>query len=144
MKMGVSANNAVEAMVSEIEAQRLSHPSYLDRIVFSFPRVMMDESGKWRDGSPFLAAAAVVARNPETRVNKGVDLRYYGVGHKIPSVIVPLEGIEDVEYHVSRSNMEMLLSVGCVVFQRYKKGFGVRIPLGHPLLTGQPFQFEEI
>lgn len=142
MKKGVAASRAVDVAVSEVENLRLNDPSHLDRIVFCFPRVMMDGSDRWGDGSGFMAAAAAIARNPETRINKDVPLRHYKAGHKIPSVVVPLEGIVDVEYHVSRASMVRLLSVGCVVFQRYRKGFGVRIPYAHPMLTGEPFQFE--
>ena len=142
MKRGQMANAAVDEAISRISAARLSHPSYLDHIVFAFPRVLTDFAGdKWSGGSVFLAAAATIARNPENRVNKGVPLRWYDEKHSIPSVIIPLNGVRDVEYHVSRRNIERLLSVGCIVFQKYPRGFGVRIPSSSPMLTGQPYSF---
>jgi len=139
MKQGAVANAAVEETVKHIESMRLNHSTHMSRAVFCFPRVK-NRDGEWMDGAPYVAGAAIVARDPDKRVNKEVPLKYYNEGHSIPSVIIPLEGIQDVEYKVSRNNMESLLSVGCIVFQRYRKGFGVRIPFGHPLLTGQPFE----
>ena len=143
MKKGQLADTAVDEAISRISAARLSHPSYLDHTVFSFPRVLTNfDEDKWTGGSIFLAAAASVARNPENRMNRGVPLRWYDEKHSIPSVIVPLSGIRDVEYHVSRRNILRLLSVGCIVFQKYRKGFGVRIPTSSPILTGEPYSFE--
>ena len=142
MKKGTLANLAVDLTVSRIKSWRLNDPSQLTNVTFCFPRVLTDFDDDWTDGSAFLAGAAAIARNPDNSVNKDIPLRHYKVGHKIPSVFVPLNGIRDVEYHVSRMNLERLLSVGCIVFQPYRKGFGVRIPYGHPMLTGQPFEFE--
>ena len=142
MKKGVTANRAADVTVARIETMRMNDDSYLDRVVFCFPRVKSTYDNRWSGGSAFIAGAAAVALNPEERVNKETPLRYYEVGHPIPSVFVPLNGIVDVEYHVSRKNLERLLSVGCLVFTPYKKGFGVRIPYGHPVLTKQPFEFE--
>lgn len=141
MKKGAIASRAVDITVSNIENLRMNDPNYLDRVTFCFPRVLTNR-GEWADGSVYVATAATVALNPEKRVDKETPLRYYEVGHKIPSVFVPLNGIEDVEYHVSRRNLERLLSVGCLVFTPYRKGFGVRIPYGHPVLTKRPFEFE--
>ena len=31
--------------------------------------------------------------------------------------------------------------LGCIVFQKYKKGFGVRIPYDSPTYSGKPAQF---
>ena len=111
--------------------------------MYCFPRVKTVVDGdRWVDGSAFLAAAAAIMREPETRVNKDVPLKWYDGKHSIPSAIIPLEGITDIEYHVSSRNMESLLSVGGIVFQKYLKGFGVRIPMSHPMHTGQPFSFQ--
>ena len=142
MKKGAIANRAVDLTVARIGSWRLNDPSHLDNVTFCFPRVLSDFDNGWASGSAFLAGAAAAARNPENRADKETPLRYYEVGHKIPSVFVPLNGVRDVEYHVSQKNLEKLLSVGCLVFTYYKKGFGVRIPYGHPMLTGQPFEFE--
>ena len=143
MKRGQMANAAVDQTISHIETARLSSASYLGRIVFCFPRVLTDfDEDRWADGSPFLAAAASIARNPDNRMNQDVPLRWYDAKHSIPSVIVPLNGIRDVKYHVSRRNIERLLLVGCIVFQKYRKGFGVRIPTSSPMLTDQPYSFE--
>ena len=41
-----------------------------------------------------------------------------------------MDSIVDVEYHVSRANMERLLKVGCLVIQPYKNGkkYSIRVP----------------
>ena len=140
MIKGPLANKAVDIAISQIRTLRLKSPSNLDRIVFCFPRVLRDYYDGWQDGTPLLAGMVDVMRNPENPGYKDIPIKRYDDTHSIPSVIVPLYGIKDVEYHVSRRNLERLLSVGCIVFQPYRKGFGVRIPSGYPLLTGQPFE----
>lgn len=136
---GPLASKAVDCAICQIMALRLNNPYHLDRIVFCFPRVISEPFNEWQDGSPYLAGVVDIARNPENPVYEDIPIKHYADTHSIPSLIVPVNGIRDVEYHVSRQNMERLLAVGCIVFQPYRKGFGVRIPRGHPLLSGQPF-----
>ena len=110
-------------------------------MIFCFPKVKKVGDHEYRDGSTFAVPAAAIARDPSKMVNKTVRIAHYGDGHPIPSCFVPLQGIADVEYHVSKQNMERLLKVGCIVFQKYKKGFGVRIPYDSPTYSGKPAQF---
>ena len=136
------ANQAVDAVIDNITTMRLGDPSRLDRIVFCFPRVRTEWSDNWTDSSPLLAATCAVARNPGTAVKQPPPIKNIGLGHAIPSVIVRLTGVEATEHHVSRKNMERLLSVGCVVIQKDRKGFFVRIPYNSPAYHGQPYQFD--
>ncbi len=137
MIRGADANRAVEETISNIRKMRKAHDG-LDRIIFCFPKVKKVGDLEYRDGSIFAVSAAAIARDPSKRVNKTVRIAHYGEGHPIPSCFVPLQGIADVEYHVSKQNMERLLKVGCIVFQKYKKGFGVRIPYDSPTYSGKP------
>ena len=107
MKKSQPANRAVDATVSRIESLRLNDPSLLANVTFCFPRVRTDLDEDWSGGSAFLAGAgaAAAARNPGNRTNKDTPLKYYGEGYSIPSVFVPLNGIKDLEYKVSRANM---------------------------------------
>ena len=136
------ANQAVESTIAYIEAMRLNDSNYLSRIVFCFPRVKFEESDKWQDASPLVAAATAIVRNPEKAVIQPPPIKIFGPGHKLPSVIVGLNGITAVEYHASRRNLERLLSIGCVVIQKDRKGFSIRIPFNNPMYNGTPHQFE--
>ena len=98
MKKGELANRAVDFTISYIDSLRSNHESYLGRIVFCFPRVRTNYDTGWVGGGASAIAAGVIARDPQSRTNQDVPLRYYNKGHSIPSVIVPLNGIEDVEY----------------------------------------------
>ena len=140
MIRGADANRAVEETIRNIRKMRQTHDG-LDRIISCFPRVKKVGESKYKDGAAFAVSAAAIARNPSTRVNKAVRIAHYGEGHPIPSRFVPLQGIADVEYHVSKQNMECLLKVGCIVFQKHKKGFGVRIPYDSPSYSGKPAKF---
>ena len=82
-KKGALANAAVDAALSQVESLRINNPSHLDRIVFCFPRILSNDD-EWVDGSPLMAAAVVIARDPEKQVNKEIPLRYYEAGHKFP------------------------------------------------------------
>lgn len=135
---GSKANSAANAVLRWVTHQRLNDPNYLSRIVFSYPRIKQEGISKWTDGSALLAAATSIARNPESRREHIREPKTYDYEHSIPSIVVWLHGIVDIEYHVSRKNMERLLAVGCIVFQRNKRGFFVRIPFGSPLYHGQP------
>ena len=136
------ANQVVDAVIENISVMRLDDPQQLDRIVFCFPRIRTQGGNHWADSSPFSAAACAIARDPGSAVTQPAPIKRIGAGHAIPSVIVRLAGIEAVEHHVSRKNMERLLSVGCVVIQGDRKGFFVRIPYNSPLYHGQPYQFD--
>ena len=140
MIRGVKANWAVENAIRNTRKMRKAHYG-LDRIIFCFPKVKMVGDGEYKDGSAFAISAAVIARNPNKRVDKTTPIAQYGRGHPIPSCFVPLQGITDVEYHVSKQNMNRLLRVGCIVFQQYRKGFGVRIPYNSPSYSGKPAKF---
>ena len=140
MIKGAEANRAAENALANIRNTRRTHDG-LDRIVFCFPKVKIVGAGEYKDGSALAVSAAAIARNPSTRVDRTVLIKHYGKEHSIPSCIVPLQGIADVEYHVSRQNMERLLKVGCIVFQKYKKGFGMRIPYDSPSYSGKPTEF---
>ena len=140
MIRGADANKAVAETIRNIRKMRKAHDG-LDRIIFCFPKVKKVGDREYRDGSTFAVSAAAIARDPCKRVNKTVRVAHYGEGHPIPSCFVPLQGIADVEYHVSKQNMERLLKVGCIVFQKHKKGFGVRIPYDSPTYSGKPAKF---
>ena len=140
MIRGADANRAVEDTIRNIRKMRQAHDG-LDRIIFCFPRVKQVGDSEYKDGVPFAVAAAAIARDPSSRVNGTVRIAHYGEGHPIPSCFVPLQGISDVEYHVSKQNMERLLRVGCIVFQKYKKGFGMRMPYDSPSYSGKPANF---
>ena len=142
MKRGQLADTAVGEAISRISAARLRHPSYLDHTVFAFPRVLTNfDEDRWTGGSVFLAAAASVALNPENRMNKGVPLRWYDEKHSIPSVIVPLSGIRDVEYHVSRRNILRLLSVGCICVSEISQGIWSADTYKQPNVDGSAVLF---
>ena len=143
MIRGREANQAVEESIGWIKSQRSGHPNNLDRIVFVFPRVKLQRVEGWQDGTALMMAAAAIARNPDKRRCHVPEPKYYGPEHGIPSYFVWLSGIEDLEYHVSKKNLQRLLEVGCAVFQRSgSRKVGVRIPLKNPLFHGAPFQFE--
>ena len=137
---GADANRAVEETIRNIRKTRQADDG-LDRIIFCFPRVKQVGYSEYKDGAVFAVSAAAIARNPSSRVNDTVRIAHYGEGHPIPSCFVPLQGIADVEYHVSRQNMERLLRVGCIVFQKYKRVFGMRIPYDSPSYSGKPAKF---
>ena len=140
MIRGAEANRAVENAIRNTREIRKAHDG-LDRIIFCFPKVRMVGNSEYKDGSALAVSAAVIARDPNTRVDKTTPIAHYGKEHPIPSCFVPLQGIADVEYHVSKQNMERLLRVGCIVFQRYRKGFGVRIPYDSPSYSGKLAKF---
>ena len=140
MIRGGEANRAVENAIHNIRNMHKAHDG-LDRITFCFPKVKMVGNSEYKDGSALAISAAVIARDPNKRVDKTTPITYYGKEHPIPSRFVPLQGIADVEYHVSKLNMKDLLRVGCIVFQRYKKGFGMRIPYDSRSYSGKPAKF---
>ena len=110
MDRGADANRAVEETIRNIRKMRQAHDG-LDRIIFCFPRVKQVGDSEYKDGVPFAVAAAAIARDPSSRVNDTVRIAHYGEGHPIPSCFVPLQGISDVEYHVSKQDMERLFHV---------------------------------
>ena len=134
------ANHAVESAIADILAQRSRYPSQARCVAFCFPRIKLESNDGWLPPTPLVAAAAVVARNP-TRPSSTwfPSFKEFGREHSIPSVVVRLNGVTSVEYHVSRHNMERLLRVGCAVVQRDKKGFYVRIPFDSPMYHGMPY-----
>ena len=136
------ASQAVDAVIENITIMRLEDPTKLGRLVFCFPRIRMQGAKHWGPSSLFVAAACAVARDPSSAVTQPAPIKRIGPGHPMPSLIVRLAGIEAVEYHVSKKNMERLLFVGCVVIQSDHKGFFVRIPYNSPLYHGKPYQFE--
>ena len=141
---GAIADEAVDWVVEFINRERLAMPNLLNRTVFVFPRVRTsseDESG-WKDPTMVAAPVASIARNPSSSVTQPAPLREWNREHPIPSVSVWLNGITDVEYHVSRRNFERLLQVGCITIRPSRRRFEMRIPWGNPLLTQQPFEFE--
>lgn len=135
-------NAAVDSAIENIVSRRLNHPDLLDRIVFCFPRVKGDLDDHWRSASPIVAAACAIARAPETAVRQPPPIKYLSHGHPVPSAIVRLDGIAEVEYYVSRKNWERLLRCGCAVIQSDSKGFFTRIPFDSPIYHGQPYKFE--
>ena len=141
MKSIESTNAAVDAIIENVQAMRLNNPDYLDRIVFCFPRIKSDMDDNWTNASPHVAAASTIARQPETAREQPPPVKPISHRHPIPSVIVRLSSIKDVEYHVSRKNWERLLRLGVAVIQHDRNGFFVRIPLNSPLYHGQPYQF---
>ena len=102
MIRGGEANRAVRSTLHRIRRQRSLSPDNLGRIAFSFPRIQQEGVEGWRDGSAFLVAAAAIARDPHVRLSHVREPKIYGDKHSIPSVMVWLNGIEDLEYHVSR------------------------------------------
>ena len=140
MIRGAGATRAIEDTIRNIRRMREVHGG-LDRIIFCFPRVKRDGDNEYKDGTAFALSAASIARNPSSRVDDTIHIAHYGEGHPIPSCFVPLQGIADVEYHVSKQNMERLLKAGCIVFQKYKKGFAMRIPYDSPSYSGKPSKF---
>ena len=142
MKSIGMTNAAVDAVIENVQALRLNNPNYLDRIVFCFPRIKGDMDDDWTEASPHVAAASAIARHPETAREQPPPVKPISHSHPIPSMIVRLSGIKDVEYHVSRKNWERLLRLGIAVIQRDRNGFFVRIPLNSPMYHGQPYQFD--
>ena len=143
MIRGSEANQTVEELLRRIKHQRSLSLNNLDRVAFCFPRIQQEGAEGWQYGSAFLAAAAVIARDPDARLSHVRKPKIYGDKYSIPSVVVWLNGIEDVEYHVSRQNMESLLEVGCAVFQHHRRrGIFVRIPFNSSLYHGEPYRFE--
>lgn len=140
---GERANRAVKSTLNWIKDQRATSPDNFNRVVFSFPRIQQEGVEGLRDGSGLLAAATVIARDPDSRLDHVREPKIYGDEHSIPSVVVWLNGIRDLEYYVSRQNMERLLEVGCAVFQQHRRrGVFVRIPFNSPLYHGEPFKFK--
>ena len=142
MKSIGMTNAAVDAVIENVQALRLNNPNYLDRIVFCFPRIKGDMDDDWTEASPHVAAASAIARHPETAREQPPPVKPISHSHPIPSMIVRLSGIKDVEYRVSRKNWERLLRLGIAVIQRDRNGFFVRIPLNSPMYHGQPYQFD--
>ena len=142
MKSIAMNNAAVDSTIEYVQAMRLNNPNYLDRIVFCFPRVKGDMDDDWQDASAHIAAASAIARQPETAREQPPPVKAVSHRHPIPSVIVRLSGIKDVEYHGSRKNWARLLRLGIAVIQRDRDGFFVRIPLSSPMYHGQPYQFD--
>ena len=130
MIKGKKANEAVDAVLNRIVAARQSNANGLDRLLFAFPRIRTTHGGEWKDGTAVVVAAVAIARDPFVRVESVPEPVTYGQNHTIPSRLVLIDSIVDVEYHVSRANMERLLKVGCLVIQPYKRGkkFSVRVP----------------
>lgn len=142
MKPVSMTNEAVDRVIENVQAMRLAHENHLDRIVFCFPRVKGEFGDHWQDASPYVAAASAVARQPEAATVQPPPVKYLPPGHPIPSIIVRLTGIKDIEYYVSRKNWERLLRSGFAVIQQDRDGFYVRIPLNSPLYHGQPYDFQ--
>ena len=141
---GAIADKAVDWVVETVNRERLAVPNFLSRTVFVFPRVRTspeDKSG-WKDPTMVAAPAAAIALDPSSSVTQPAPLREWNREHPIPSVSVWLNGITDVEYHVSRKNFERLLRVGCITIRPSGRHFEMRIPWSNPLLTQQPFEFE--
>ena len=136
MIRGVAASDAVDQTIAYIESLRIKGPNYLGNVIFCFPRIKMDYDDRWTDASPFLAGVAGGLHNPESNLE---DVTYYGEGYTMPSVVVPLSGIRDVEYQVSRQNMFRLLRVGCIVIRPNGNGFAVRIPSQPSIANWQAF-----
>ena len=144
MIKGPRATAAAESAAAYVNQARVNGPNLLHRLVFSFPRVKIDGVNGWTSASPTMAGVAAALRNPAKDWNIAPRKpKIYGPGHPIPSIMVPLNGIRDVEFYVSRRSLELLLSVGCLVIQMNKKKHGfVRVPLNSPLITGEPFEIE--
>ncbi len=142
MIRGAVANRAVESAIGYIRKMREAHDG-LDRLVFCFPKKKMAKDSEFRDGSGIAVSAAAIARNQNTMVDKTTPVTHYGKEHSIASCFVPLKSIADVEVHVSKYNVKRLLEVGCIVFQRYEKMFGMRIPYDSPAFSGKPSRFQQ-
>ena len=122
MIKGEKANRAVVATIDRIDAARRSNADGLGRLPFVFPRVRTTRDGDWKDGTAIMMAAVAIARDPSVRVESVPKPITYDRNHSIPSRLVLIDGVVEVEYHVSRRNMERLLKVGCLVIQPYKGG----------------------
>ena len=130
MIKGQRANEAVDAVIGRIINARENSAGGLDRLMFTFPKMRTTPSGEWKEGTAVVVAAIAIARDPSVRVESVPEPVSYGQEHSIPSRLVLIDGIADVEYHVSRANVERMLEVGCMVIQPYKRGkrFTIRIP----------------
>ena len=137
----IDASLMVDFTIAKINDMRLRHPTRLSRIIFSFPRVLMDGSDHWIGSAPLVAAATGIARNPTKSVTQPPPIKKIGYAHPIPSMIIRFNGVRDAEYHVSRQSMERLLSVGCIAIQRDRNGFFARIPYSSPAYHGKPQNF---
>ena len=144
MIKGPRATAAAESAAAYVNQARMNGPNLLHRLVFAFPRVKIHGVSGWTSSSPTMAGVAAALRDPAKDWNIAPRKpKIYGPGHSIPSIMVPLNGIRDVEFYVSRRSLELLLSVGCLVIQVNKKKQGfVRVPLNSPLITGEPFEIE--
>lgn len=145
MIRGQAAVAAAEWTIAWATNQRLSDKNLQSRVTIAFPRVKIAGLNGWQPPSPTLAGAVAGLFNPNSRPAHTPPPKYYGPEHGIPSVIVYLNGVEDVEYYVSKHYMMRLLNVGCMVIQKNRRGQGyVRIPLESPPITGEPYQFEVV
>ena len=144
MIKGPRATAAAESAAAYVDQARMNGPNFLHRLVVSLPRVKTDGVDSWTSASATMAGVAGALRNPAKDWNVAPRKpKIYGPGHTIPSIIVPLNGIRDVEFYVSRRSLKLLLSVGCLVIQMDKKKQGfVRVPLNSPIITGNPFEFD--
>ena len=139
-------NEAIEQVIEEIVAARKAGPNGFDRIVFCFPRVRVssDES-TWMPPSIVIGSAVAIASRPEHAKVQPPPIKKYNSRHSIPSAVVTLSDVTDVEYHVSRANMKRLLRVGCAVVRNGGgRRFEVRIPYRSPMLTNQPWDLKEL
>lgn len=142
MIIGAEADAAVDSVIEWIALQRTSNSNNLERIIVAFPRVKTVWANHWQYPSPLIAAATAILRNPESRREHIPAPKTFGDGHSIPSTIVFLDGIIDVEYKVSKHNLKRLLDVGCIVVGLSKGRGQVRIPFNSPAHHGKPQRYK--
>lgn len=142
MIVGTEADVAVDRAIAWVRHQRLNNPITHGRVMVAFPRVKVNRSDDWQDPGAKIAAAVAIMRDPSCRHDRVLEPKDIGVGHPIPSRIVYLNGVTDVEYKVSKHNLERLLKVGCLVIQVSKGRAFVRIPFDSPAYHGRPQQFD--
>ena len=126
MIKGQKAEEAAYRLIESIRWQRLQHPTGLSSGYFSFPRIKLTGDADWFPASIVVTSSIAAVMSPkDPPAVKVKDL----TKHPIPSYMVTIAGVEDLEYHVSKYNMEQLLRVQCIVITPSKHlSANVRIP----------------
>ena len=126
MIKGQKAEEAAKHLIESIRLQRLQHPTGLSSLYYSFPRIKLTGNADWFPASVIVVSSIAAIMSPKDPPTVRVkDL----TTHPIPSYMVTITGVMDLEYHVSKYNMEQLLSVQCIVITPSKRdSVNVRIP----------------
>ena len=102
----------IEQTIEEIRKMRSRWD--LSHVIFAFPQVKTETDETWRDPSPFIAGcmgAAENSRHPEQK-----NLPY------------AVRGIAQIEFNVTKTQINRLMKVGVFTIYRHKSGFRITLP----------------